>query len=190
MDDTILAAGGKPRCRWCAAAPEFLHYHDTEWGKPLHDERALYELFILESFQAGLSWECVLNKREAFRAAFDGFDVEKVAAYGEEKKAQLMQNAGIIRNRRKIDASVINSRAVLEIQREFGSFSSYVWSFTGGETVLEEWTQRSASPLSDRVSEDLKRRGMKFVGSTIVYSFLQAAGIINGHEEGCFCCEK
>ncbi len=139
---------------------------------------------------AGLSWECVLNKRENFRAAFDGFDAQKVAAYGEEKKAELMQNKGIIRNRRKIDAAVVNCRAMLELRREFGSFERYVWSFTNGETVTEPWTERTTSPLSDAMSKDLKRRGMKFVGSTIIYSFLQAAGVINGHEEGCFCCEK
>lgn len=179
------------RCGWVNLKNErYVRYHDAEWGQPLHDEAKLCELFLLESFQAGLSWECVLNKRENFRAAFDGFDVEKIAAYGEEKKAELMQNKGIIRNRRKIDAAVINSRAVLDIRREFGSFARYVWSFTEGKTVTEPWTERTTSPLSDRVSEDLRRRGMKFVGSTIVYSFLQAAGVINGHEEGCFCCGK
>ena len=179
------------RCGWVNLKNErYVRYHDEEWGQPLHDERALFELFLLESFQAGLSWECVLNKRDAFRAAFDGFDAEKIAAYGEEEKAELMQNAAIIRNRRKIDAAVINARAVLDIRREFGSFARYVWSFTDGKTVTEPWTERTTSPLSDRVSRDLKRRGMKFVGSTIVYSFLQAAGVINGHEKGCRCCGK
>lgn len=179
------------RCKWVNLKNEiYVKYHDAEWGKPLHDEKRLYELFILESFQAGLSWECVLNKRENFRLAFDGFEVEKVAAYDEAKKEKLMQNGGIIRNRRKIDAAVNNSRIVQEICREFGSFERYVWSFTGGEAVTEPWTCRTTSPLSDRMSADLKRRGMRFAGSTIIYSFLQAAGVINGHEEGCFCCEK
>ncbi len=181
----------KRRCGWVNLKNErYVAYHDNEWGTPLHDEARLCELFILESFQAGLSWECVLNKRENFRAAFDGFDVERIASYGGEKRAELMQNKGIIRNRRKIDAAVVNCRALLEIRREFGSFARYVWSFTDGKTVDEPWTERTTSPLSDRMSAELRRRGMKFVGSTIVYSFLQAAGVINAHEEGCFCCKK
>ena len=163
-----------------------MKYHDEEWGHPLRDDKALYELLILESFQAGLSWECVLNKREAFRAAFDGFDIEKVAAYGEEKEATLMQNAGIIRNRLKIRAAIKNSRIFKKIQEEFGSFSDYIWSFTKGETVVEEFTLRTASPLSDTISRDLKKRGMTFVGSTIIYSYLQAIGVIDGHEKDCF----
>ena len=164
----------------------YVKYHDEEWGHPLRDDKALYELLILESFQAGLSWECVLNKREAFRAAFDGFDIEKVAAYGEEKEAALMQNAGIIRNRLKIRAAIKNSQIFRKIQEEFGSFSDYIWSFTKGETVAEEFTLRTASPLSDTISRDLKKRGMTFVGSTIIYSYLQAIGIIDGHEKDCF----
>lgn len=164
----------------------YAKYHDEEWGHPLRDDKALYELLILESFQAGLSWECVLNKREAFRAAFDGFDIEKVAAYGEEKEAALMQNAGIIRNRLKIRAAIKNSQIFRKIQEEFGSFSDYIWSFTKGETVVEEFTLRTTSPLSDTISKDLKKRGMTFVGSTIIYSYLQSIGIIDGHEKDCF----
>ena len=164
----------------------YVKYHDEEWGHPLHDDKALYELLLLESFQAGLSWECVLNKRVAFRAAFDGFDIEKVAAYGEEKEATLMQNTGIIRNRLKIRAAIKNSKIFRQMQKEFGSFSDYIWSFTKGETVVEEFTLRTASPLSDTISRDLKKRGMTFVGSTIIYSYLQAIGIIDGHEKDCF----
>ena len=163
-----------------------MKYHDEEWGHPLRDDKALYELLILESFQAGLSWECVLNKRVAFRAAFDGFDIEKVAAYGEEKEAALMQNAGIVRNRLKIRAAIKNSKIFRQMQKKFGSFSDYIWSFTKGETVVEEFTLRTASPLSDTISRDLKKRGMTFVGSTIIYSYLQAIGVIDGHEKDCF----
>ncbi len=174
------------RCAWVNLNnPLYVRYHDEEWGVPLHDDGALYELLILESFQAGLSWECVLNKREAFRRAFDGFDAKKVAAYGEEKIAALMQDAGIVRNRRKIAAAVKNSRVFLEIQKENGSFDAYLWGFTGGKTYDEEYNLRTTSPLSDAVSADLKRRGMNFVGSTIIYSYLQAVGILNGHGKEC-----
>ena len=176
----------KERCRWANLKnPLYLKYHDEEWGRPLYDDKALYELLILESFQAGLSWECVLNKREDFREAFDGFDIEKVIAYGDENIAELMQNEKIIRNRLKIRAAIKNSAVFQKIQEECGSFSSYIWGFTGGKIVYEEFTLRTTSALSDAVSKDLKRRGMTFVGSTIIYSYLQAIGIINGHEKGC-----
>lgn len=174
------------RCAWVNLNnPLYVRYHDEEWGVPLHDDGALYELLILESFQAGLSWECVLNKREAFRRAFDGFDAQTVAAYGEEKIDALMQDAGIIRNRRKIAAAVANSRVFLEIQAEFGSFDRYLQGFTDGKTYYEEYALRTTSPLSDALSADLKRRGMTFVGSTITYSYLQAVGILNGHGKEC-----
>ena len=174
------------RCRWANPKnPLYLKYHDEEWGRPLYDDKTLYELLILESFQAGLSWECVLNKREDFRKAFDGFDIHKVIAYGDERITELMQNKKIIRNRLKIRAAIKNSAVFKKIAEEFGSFSSYIWSFTGGKIVCEEFTLRTTSALSDAVSADLKRRGMTFVGSTIVYSYLQAIGIINGHEKGC-----
>ena len=177
----------KKRCRWVNLKNGiYVKYHDEEWGKPLRDDKALYELLILESFQAGLSWECVLNKREAFRAAFDGFDIEKVAAYGDEKEAALMQNTGIIRNRLKIRAAIKNSQIFKKIQEELGTFSDYIWGFTKGESVKEEFTLRTTSPLSDAISKDLKKRGMTFVGSTIIYSYLQAIGVINGHEKDCF----
>lgn len=174
------------RCRWCNLKnPAYVRYHDEEWGRPVHDDRALYELLLLECFQAGLSWECVLNKRDAFRRAFDGFDVDRVAAYGEDKLSSLLRDPAIIRNRLKIRAAVRNSAVFKAIQQEFGTFSDYIWSFTGGRVVREPCTLRTTSPLSDTASADLKRRGMTFVGSTIVYSYLQAIGVIDGHEEGC-----
>ena len=176
-----------PRCRWCNPAnPRYVRYHDREWGVPCHDDRALYELFILESFQAGLSWEIVLNKRENFRAAYDSFDWEKVCAYGPEKAEALLQDKGIIRNRLKIRASIRNSRVFRKIREEFGSFDAYLMRFTGGRVIYENDPAVTASPLSDAISRDLARRGMSFVGSTIIYSFLQAIGVINAHEEGCF----
>lgn len=176
---------GRPRCRWANPDnPRYLAYHDREWGVPVHDDRQLFEMLILEGFQAGLSWECVLNKREAFRRAFDGFDWQKVAAYDAETCAALAQDAAIIRNRRKIAAAVENARVFGVIRREFGSFDAYLWHWTGGKT-LREW-DKTTSPLSDAISADLRRRGMKFVGSTIVYAYLQAVGVIWSHEPGCF----
>lgn len=174
------------RCAWTNLNnPLYVQYHDSEWGVPNHDDQALFELLILEGFQAGLSWECILNKREAFQVAFDGFDIETVSNYDEEKIAELMANAAIVRNRRKIDASITNAQVFKDIQEEFGSFDAYIWHFTDGKTVNESHTLRTTSPLSDEISKDLKKRGMKFVGSTIIYSYLQAIGVINGHEEGC-----
>lgn len=178
----------KHRCAWVNRSNDrYVRYHDEEWGRPLHDDRGLYELLLLESFQAGLSWECVLNKREGFRKAFDGFDIHRVVAYGDEKLEQLMHDPAIIRNRRKLVAAVRNSRIFQAIRAEFGSFSAYLWSFTDGAVVHEPYTLRTTSPLSDAVSRDLMRRGMTFVGSTIIYSYLQAVGIIDGHAEDCFC---
>lgn len=176
------------RCRWLNLSnAAYVKYHDEEWGRPLFDDQKLYELLILESFQAGLSWECVLNKRENFRDAFDNFDIDKVIQYGEKKKEELMNNPGIIRNRLKIKAAVSNSIVFKAIQVEYGSFSKYIWSFTDNKIVLEEFTERTTSPLSDAISGDLKKRGMTFVGSTIIYSYLQAIGVINGHSKDCFC---
>lgn len=173
------------RCHWCNLAnPLYVSYHDHEWGVPLHDDRRLFELLLLETFQAGLSWECVLNKREAFRSAFDGFDYHRIAAYDSAKLESLAADHSIIRNRLKIKAAVTNAQAFIGIRREFGSFDSYIWGFTSGLTIRELGVV--SSPLSDRVSADLRRRGMKFVGTVIIYSFLQAAGIICAHEEGCY----
>ena len=175
----------KKRCSWCNDKnPEYVRYHDEEWGVPCFDDRYLYEMLILESFQAGLSWECVLNKREAFRRAYEGFDPKKVSAYGEGKIAELMENKGIIRNGLKIRASINNSRIFCSIAEEFGSFYKYLQGFAGADVIYE--TGKTTNGLSDALSADLQKRGMKFVGSTIVYSYLQAIGSINSHEEGCF----
>ncbi len=173
------------RCRWCNMKNSiYIEYHDREWGVPLHDDRKLFELLVLESFQAGLSWETILNKRENFLKAFDGFDPNTVQNYGSEKIQSLMEDSGIIRNRRKIEAAIVNARVFLEIQKEWSSFNAYIWHFTDGSTLYE--VDRVTSPLSDLISKDLKKRGMKFVGSTIIYSYLQAIGIIYSHEYACF----
>ena len=157
--------------------PLYIRYHDEEWGVPEHSDQKLFEMLLLECFQAGLSWECVLNKREAFRTAFDHFDAEKIQ--------QLMNNPAIIRNRLKIKASITNAIVFKQIQAEYDSFDAYIWGYTNGETIIEEYTVRTTSPLSDRISKDLKKRGMKFVGSTIIYSYLQAIGILNAHGKEC-----
>ena len=172
------------RCRWCNKNNSlYIKYHDEEWGVQRFDDQYLFEMLILEGFQAGLSWECVLNKRENFKKAFDGFDVNKIANYNEIKMAELAEDAGIIRNKRKISASVKNANAFIAIVDEFGSFLEYLKQFWDGEVIYDSTSTTSA--LSDAISKDLKKRGMSFVGSTIVYSFLQAVGIINSHEEGC-----
>ena len=175
------------RCFWANPNnPLYLAYHDEEWGEPCHDERMLFEMLILEGFQAGLSWEGVLNKREAFREAFDNFDVQKVAKYNGNKLSSLADNPKIIRNKLKINASVKNANAFIKIQEEFGSFDNYIWGFTNKEVIYEPCDLRTTSSLSDTISKDMKKRGMKLVGSTIIHSFLQAIGIINGHIEGCY----
>ncbi len=177
-----------PRCFWVNEQSKlYCAYHDEEWGTPIHDDASMYALFLLELFQAGLSWNTLLKKREAFRAAFDGFDVNKIARYDEQKIQTLLQDAGIIRSRNKIEGAIINARAVLEIQREYGSFCNYLWRFSGGKVVLNPNEGfRTTSPLSDRITADMKRRGMKYAGSVTIYSFLQAAGIVNDHERTCF----
>ena len=175
----------KRRCAWCNPGDSlYTAYHDEEWGVELHDDRRLFELLVLESFQAGLSWACILHKRAAFREAFDGFVPEKVAAYDEAKLEELRQNPKIVRNRLKILAAVTNARVFLAIAREFGSFDAYLWSHTSGRIVRE--TGKTSSPLSDKIAADLHRRGMKFVGTTIIYAFLQAAGVVFSHEKGCW----
>ena len=175
----------KIRCRWCNLKnPLYVEYHDTEWCVPRFDDKYLYEMLILESFQAGLSWECVLNKREAFRLAYDGFDIDKVCAYGEDKFLELSQNKDIIRNKLKIKASINNSKIFKNIVLEFGSFYNYLKSFAG-DTVIYE-VGKTTNEISDAISKDLVKRGMKFVGSTIIYSYLQAVGIIYSHDEGCY----
>ena len=176
---------GRIRCRWCNLKnPLYVAYHDTEWCKPNFTDAYLYEMLILESFQAGLSWECVLNKRENFRRAYDGFDLDTVCAYDESKIAELRQNEGIIRNQRKIRASIRNSQIFRDIITQYGSFYQYLRQFTGDRPIIE--TGKTTSPLSDAISADLQKRGMTFVGSTIIYSYLQAVGILYSHEPDCY----
>ena len=175
----------KTRCRWCNLKNEtYIKYHDEEWGVPNFTDSYLYEMLVLESFQAGLSWECVLNKREYFRKAFADFDIEKVCNYDDEKVQELLENKGIIRNRLKIRATINNSKIFQEIQREYGTFYAYLQKFTQDTIVYE--IDRTTSELSDRISKNLQKRGMKFVGSTIMYSYLQAIGVIYAHEKECF----
>ncbi len=185
MSDPTAWPDGRPRCRWANPSnPRYVEYHDREWGVPVHDDRVLYEMLVLECFQAGLSWECILNKREAFRAAYEGFDPERVASYGDSDVGRLMSDPGIVRNRAKIAASIGNTRVFLNIAEEHGTFSDYLWGWTGGETVREH--TEASSPLSDRISKDLNRRGMRFVGTVTVYSYLQAVGVVDSHAPECF----
>ena len=175
----------KPRCCWCNTKNEvYTKYHDEEWGKLQTDDHYLFEMLILEGFQAGLSWECVLNKRESFRKAFDDFQIDKIIDYDDNKLRELYENKGIIRNKRKINATVKNAIIFKEIVNEFGSFYNYLKTFTYGEIYKE--TGLVSSPLSDEISNDLRKRGMSFVGTVIIYSYLQAVGIINSHDEDCF----
>ena len=176
------------RCFWVNLKnPLSIRYHDTEWGVPQHSDQKLFEMLILECFQAGLSWECIQNKRENFRKAFDDFDPEKISRYDEEKISALLADPGIVRSRQKIEAAIVDSRVFLEIQKEFGSFDRYLWGFTDGQVRFESCGMRTTSPLSDAVSKDLKKRGMKYVGSTTVYAYLQAVGVLNAHTKECFC---
>ncbi len=176
------------RCSWVDEKSEiYVKYHDEEWGVPKYDDHELFELLILESFQAGLSWITVLKKREAFRKAFDNFDINKIINYDENKINELMSNADIIRCRRKITATINNAKIYTEIQKEFGSFSNYLWSFTDNKIIKNTTGEMIvSSPLSDKISKDLKKRGMKFVGTIIIYSYLQAAGVVDDHEKECF----
>lgn len=179
------------RCEWAANSQMMSEYHDNEWGKPLHDDGKLFEFLILEGMQAGLSWSTILKKREAFRRAFANFDVNKVAAFTPEKVEELMQDSGIIRNRLKIEACINNARRFLEVVSEFGSFDRYIWDFVGQKPIINHWKKLSDLPakteLSDKISADLKKRGFKFVGSTIIYAHLQATGMVNDHLVHCFC---
>lgn len=175
------------RCCWVNLKNEkYIKYHDEEWGIPIYDDNKLYELLILECFQAGLSWECILNKREYFRIAYDNFDIEKIKNYDENKVNELLNNPKIIRNKLKILASIQNSKIFKNIQNEYGSFSKYIWKYTNNKIIYESFEKWTSSPLSDEISKHLKKRGMKFVGSTTIYSYLQAIGIINAHSEDCF----
>lgn len=167
-----------------------IRYHDEEWGVPLRDDRRLFEFLILEGAQAGLSWEIILRKRESFRAAFDNFDVRRVARYSERRVEKLLSNPGIVRNRLKITAAIVNAKAFLEVQKEFGSFDAYLWQFVGGKPKQNAWRSLqqvpARTPESDAISKDLTRRGFRFVGSTICYAFMQAVGLVNDHVVGCF----
>ena len=175
----------RSRCKWCNLKnTAYIKYHDEEWGVPNFNDQYLFEMLILESFQAGLSWECVLNKREAFRKAFDGFNAKKIATYDDDKITELQNNKDIIRNKLKIRAAVNNAKIFLEIQKEYDSFREYLKGFTGEQQIIE--VDKTTSPLSDALSADLVKRGMKFVGSTIIYSYLQAIGVISSHEKDCF----
>lgn len=178
------------RCSWSEGNELYIEYHDKEWGTPVHDDRKHFEFLALESFQAGLSWLTILKKRENFRKAFDGFDPKKVAKYDKKKTERLLKESGIIRNRMKIEATINNAKRFLEVQKEFGSFDDYIWGFTKGKPKKNSWKKMSQIPatskLSDEISKDLKDRGFKFVGSTIIYAHLQAIGIVNDHVVSCF----
>ena len=178
------------RCPWPKNDPLMLDYHDTEWGVPLHDDRKLFEFIVLDAFQAGLSWSIILKKREGMRMAFDNFVPKKIAKYNEEKISQLLLNENIIRNKQKVLAMIENARQFLIIQKEFGSFDKYIWSFTNGKTIKNKCKNLSELPassdISDIMSKDLKKRGFKFVGTTICYAFMQAAGMVNDHLTNCF----
>jgi DNA-3-methyladenine glycosylase I len=178
------------RCEWCGTDPLYIKYHDEEWGVPVHDDRKLFEFLILEGAQAGLSWITILKKRENYIKAFDNFDLLKVSRYSEKKIEKLLQNSGIVRNKLKINSAVSNAKAFLKIQKEFGSFDKYIWSFVGDKPIINKWKSLKEIPAttkeSDTMSKDLKKRGFKFVGSTICYAFMQAVGMVNDHTVKCF----
>ncbi|MDD3263531.1 MAG: DNA-3-methyladenine glycosylase I [Candidatus Nanoarchaeia archaeon] len=177
----------KKRCSWAGDDEVYIKYHDEEWGVPVFDDKKLFEMLILESAQAGLSWIIILKKRENYRSAFDNFDYKKISKYNEEKILELIENKGIIRNKRKIESAIRNSKIFIEIQKEFGSFSNYIWGFVNNKPIINlENKIITRSIISDKISEDLKKRGMNFVGSTIIYSFMQAVGMVNDHSFDCF----
>lgn len=180
----------KIRCGWCGTDPLYVKYHDEEWGVPVKDDKTLFEFLLLETFQAGLSWITILRKRENFREAFDDFDYKKIAKYDQSKIDSLLQNQGIVRNKLKVHAAITNATAFMEIQKEFGSFSNYIWGFVNHQPIKNTWKSNdnipANTPESDALSKDLKRRGFKFVGSTVIYATMQATGMINDHFEDCF----
>lgn len=181
----------KCRCDWVSDDPLYQNYHDFEWGRPVYDDAQLYEMFLLETFQAGLSWQTILRKRSFFKEAFDHFDVNKIAKYDDLKMNELMENPNIIRNRRKIQAAIKNAGIFIEIQKEYGSFSKYIWSYTDFQTIyLKDQKPVVRNELSDRISSDLKKRGMSFVGSITIYSYLEAIGILNNHQKQCYLHKK
>ena len=185
-----ISEGAIVRCDWAAGHPLLAEYHDREWGVPVHDDRKLFEFLVLDAFQAGLSWLTILKKRENFRKAFDGFDLERICRYDESRIARLLQDAGIIRNRLKVESTVGNARCFLRVQEEFGSFDRYIWQFTGGRTRVNAFESQDRIPARTRESEamsrSLRKRGFRFVGPTICYAFMQAAGMVNDHLTGCF----
>lgn len=180
----------KHKCGWCIGDDLYEAYHDKEWGTPVYDDDTLFEFLVLETFQAGLSWITILRKRENFKLAFDDFDYKKIANYKQEKIDTLLQDAGIIRNKLKVNSTITNAQLFMKVQEEFGSFSKYIWDFVNGKPIkntLENYKNGPANtPLSDTISKDLKKRGFKFVGSTVVYAFMQATGMVNDHEIQCF----
>jgi DNA-3-methyladenine glycosylase I len=180
----------KPKCDWCKGSPLYEKYHDTEWGVPLFDEQMLFEFLILETFQAGLSWITVLRKREDFRKAFDQFDYKKIAAYDSSKEQELLQNSKIIRNRLKISATINNAEAFMKIQKQYGSFSDYIWGFVDGKPITNSFKTLAEvpakTPLAETISKDLKQNGFKFVGPTVIYAHMQATGMVNDHLTNCF----
>jgi DNA-3-methyladenine glycosylase I len=180
----------KTRCGWCLSSDLYKEYHDNEWGTPVYDDATLFEFLILETFQAGLSWITILNKRENFRKAFDQFNYKKIAQYNDDKILDLLQDAGIIRNKLKVYSAVTNAQAFIKIQEEFGSFSKYIWNFTDGKPIINNPKTLkdvpATTPLSDVISKDLKKRGFKFVGSTVIYAYMQAMGMVNDHIANCW----
>ena len=191
MTEDNMTNDNTSRCDWATTDPLYIDYHDNEWGKPVYDDRTLFEFLILEGAQAGLSWITVLKKRARYRDVFANFDPHKIACFTEEDVARLMQDAGIIRNRLKINAAIQNARAYLEVVSEFGNFSDYMWQFVNGKSIKNTWRTLSdvpaSTPLSDAMSKDLKKRGFKFVGSTICYAYMQAVGMVDDHLVTCFC---
>ncbi len=186
----MINSDQKTRCDWAGNDPLYQKYHDSEWGIPVYDDDKLFEFLLLETFQAGLSWITILRKRENFRQAFDRFDYHKIAKYDSQKEAELLQNQGIIRNKLKIKAAISNAKAFLKVQEEFGSFSSYFWGFSQGKPILNSFKTMQELPantaLSDKISKDMKKRGFKFVGSTVIYAHMQACGMVNDHLTTCF----
>jgi len=179
------------RCWWASENdPLYIHYHDTEWGEPKHEDRMLFEMLVLEGAQAGLSWSTILHKRDNYKKAFDNFDMQKVANYSEEKEKELLSNSGIVRNRLKIKSAIRNAKVFIAIQKEFGSFDSYIWQFVNNSRIVNYWDKAEKVPaktdLSDKISKDLKKRGMNFVGSTIIYAYMQSIGMVNDHLSNCF----
>lgn len=180
----------KIRCAWCEKDDLYRAYHDQEWGKPVYDDKTLFEFLVLESFQAGLSWYTILKRRENFKKAFDDYNYRKIVAYDDVKVEELMQNSGIIRNRLKILATVNNATRFMEVQKEFGSFSEYIWSFVGGTPIINHFSELKEVPatteISDALAKDLKKRGFKFLGSTVIYAYMQATGMVNDHVQDCW----